>query len=161
MINLYLILTNQLFTQPVVLIFTISFLFYHFTQLRIILEILIIFRWALIFYLELMNFKNIHIFFYGRFTPEWIFNSKNHNWFGWQFGYNMKDVILKKSELQIEYNWTDQRIYMHKYDINDFYNHQHPLGFWAGPHAQELLFNYTKNFGNEFSNFIFQKQKEG
>ena len=53
-------------------------------------------------------------FFMDEFTPEWIFNSKNHIWFGWQFGYNMKDVILKKSELQIEYNWTDQRIYMHK-----------------------------------------------
>ena len=31
---------------------------------------------------------------------------------------------------------------MHKYDINDFYNHQQPLGFWAGPHAQEFLVNY-------------------
>ena len=50
---------------------------------------------------------------------------------------------------------------MHKYDINDFYNHQHPLGFWAGPHAQELLFYYIANLETEFSNFIFQKQKEG
>ena len=60
-------------------------------------------------------------FFMDEFTPEWIFKSKNHNWFGWQFGYNIKDLILKNSELQIEYNWTDQRIYMHKYDINDFW----------------------------------------
>ena len=73
----------------------------------------------------------------------------------------MKDLILKKSELQIEYNWTDQRIYMHKYDINDFYNHQHPLGFWAGPHAEELLFNYIKNFGDRFLKFHFSKTKRG
>ena len=82
------------------------------------------------------------------FTPECLFKSKNHNWFGWQFGYAIKDLGLKNSELQIEYNWTDQRIYMHKYDINDFYNHQHPLGFWAGPHAEELLF-YYQNYSNE------------
>ena len=100
-------------------------------------------------------------FFMDEFTPEWIFKSKNHNWFGWQFGYSMKGLIWKKSELQIEYNWTDQRIYMHKYDINDFYNHQHPLGFWAGPHAEELLFNYVVNFGDRFLKFHFSKTKRG
>tara|TARA_B100000900_G_scaffold414458_1_gene441152 strand:+ start:102 stop:1466 length:1365 start_codon:yes stop_codon:yes gene_type:complete len=100
-------------------------------------------------------------FFMDEFTPEWIFKSKNHNWFGWQFGYNMKDVIIKNSELQIEYNWTDQRIYMHKYDINDFYNHQYPLGFWAGPHAEELLFFYVTNFGNNVFKFHFSKTKRG
>ena len=100
-------------------------------------------------------------FFMDEFTPEWIFKSKNHNWFGWQFGYNMKDVILKKSELQIEYNWTDQRIYMHKYDINDFYNHQHPLGFWAGPHSEELLFYYVTNFEDRVLKFHFSKIKRG
>ena len=100
-------------------------------------------------------------FFMDEFTPEWIFKSKNHNWFGWQFGYSMKDLIRKKSELQIEYNWTDQRIYMHKYEINDFYNHQHPLGFWAGPHAEELLFNYVVNFGDRFLKFHFSKTKRG
>ena len=68
---------------------------------------------------------------------------------------------MKKSELQIEYNWTDQRIYMHKYDINDFYNHQHPLGFWAGPHAEELLFNYVINFGDRVLKFHFSKTKRG
>ena len=100
-------------------------------------------------------------FFMDEFTPEWIFKSKNHNWFGWQFGYSMKGLIWKKSELQIEYNWTDQRIYMHKYEINDFYNHQHPLGFWAGPHAEELFFNYVVNFGDRFLKFHFSKTKRG
>ena len=100
-------------------------------------------------------------FFMDEFTPEWIFKSKNHNWFGWQFGYSMKDLIWKKSELQIEYNWTDQRIYMHKYEINDFYNHQHPLGFWAGPHAEELLFNYITYFKKRVLKFHFSKTKRG
>ena len=100
-------------------------------------------------------------FFMDEFTPEWVFKSKNHNWFGWQYGYIAKDLIFKNSELQIEYNWTDQRIYMHKYDINDFYNHSHPLGFWAGPHAQEILFNYSTNFGDRVLKFHFSKTQRG
>ena len=112
--------------------------------------------------LKINELKKMYVsFFMDEFTPEWIFKSKNHNWFGWQFGYSMKDLIWKKSELQIEYNWTDQRIYMHKYEINDFYNHQHPLGFWAGPHAEELLFNYEINFGDRFLKFHFSKTKRG
>lgn len=100
-------------------------------------------------------------FFMDEFTPEWVFKSKNHNWFGWQYGYIAKDIIFKNSEMQIEYNWTDQRIYMHKYDINDFYNHSHPLGFWAGPHAQEILFNYSTNFGDRVLKFHFSKTQRG
>ena len=46
-------------------------------------------------------------------------------------------VLWLLEELQLEYNFTDQRIYMHKYPINDFYSNEKPLGFWAGPHAQE------------------------
>ena len=105
--------------------------------------------------------KSYISFFMDEFTPEWIFKSKNHNWFGWQFGYNLRNIIFKNSELQIEYNWTDQRIYMHKYDINDFYSHSHPLGFWAGPHAQEFLCNYSTYSGNSLLKFHFSKTKRG
>lgn len=105
--------------------------------------------------------KSYVSFFMDEFTPEWIFKSKNHNWFGWQFGYNIKDLILKNAELQIEYNWTDQRIYMHKYDINNFYSHSHPLGFWAGPHAKEFLCNYSTYFGDSLLKFHFSKTKRG
>ncbi|MEL1236333.1 MAG: hypothetical protein VXA61_06620, partial [Candidatus Neomarinimicrobiota bacterium] len=76
-------------------------------------------------------------------TPEWIFDSKNHNWFAYQLGYGIDDLIFQNSSFIIEYNWTDQRIYKHKYKINDFYSHGEPLGFWAGPHSEELLANYS------------------
>ena len=89
-------------------------------------------------------------FFMDEITPEWLLKSKNHNWFGLQIGYYIKDLILRNSKLQLEYNWTDQRIYRHKYDINDFYNHQQPLGFWAGPHAEEFLVDYNKYFKSFF-----------
>ena len=108
------------------------------------------------------KFQKLYLaFFMDEFTPEWIFKSKNHNWFGWQFGYSLENLILQNSELELEYNWTDQRIYMHKYSINDFYNHGYPLGFWAGPHAQEFLLNYYINFGDKTFKIHFSNSKRG
>lgn len=78
-------------------------------------------------------------FFMDELTPEWLFNSKNHNWFAWQLGFNSKIFLNKLITWGFEYNWTDQRIYKHKFNVNDFYSHNEPLGFWAGPHSQELI----------------------
>jgi len=27
--------------------------------------------------------------------------------------------------------------------VNDYYSHNYPLGFWAGPHAEEIYFSYN------------------
>ena len=111
---------------------------------------------------KINDFQGSYIaFFMDEFTPEWLLKSKNHNWFGLQLGYYLKNLIFKNSKLQIEYNWTDQRIYMHKYDINDFYNHQQPLGFWAGPHAEEFLVNYQNYFKKKFLKLHFSHTKRG
>ena len=95
----------------------------------------------------LYNFKDKQKFYIGFFmdelTPEWIFNSKNHNWFAYQIGYGLDHLIFQNSSFILEYNWTDQRIYKHKYKINDFYSHGEPLGFWAGPHSEELSACYS------------------
>ena len=108
------------------------------------------------------DFQGSYIaFFMDEFTPEWLLRSKNHNWFGLQLGYYFKNLISKNSKFQIEYNWTDQRIYMHKYDINDFYNHQQPLGFWAGPHAEEFLINFENYFKKFFLKLHFSHTKRG
>jgi len=99
-------------------------------------------------------------FFMDELTPEWIFNSKNHNWFAWQIGYNKNDLIIEKSNMVIEYNWTDQRIYKHKYTINDYYSHDQPLGFWAGPHAEEILIYFSiplENISIEFDNSYIKR----
>mgnify|MGYP001459388998 CR=1 FL=1 len=92
----------------------------------------------------LENDKKIYFaFFMDELTPEWIFKKKNHNWFAWQFGYEKMNFIIKNSYLLLEYNWTDQRIYKHKYNINDYYSHGLPLGFWAGPHSEEVFTHYS------------------
>ena len=88
--------------------------------------------------------KTIYLSFLWTNSPEWIFSSKNHNWFAWQLGYNSKTLLNKLIGWGFEYNWTDQRIYKHKFKVNDFYSHNQPLGFWAGPHAQELILYANK-----------------
>ena len=94
------------------------------------------------------NFEIYFGFFMDELTPEWIFKKKNHNWFAWQFGFSKKDFLLKGTSFIFEYIWTDQRIYKHKYPFNDFYSYETPLGFWAGPHAEEFLIDYNLAFKN-------------
>ena len=81
-------------------------------------------------------------------TPEWTFNKSNHNWFGWQIGFAWTELFMKSDKLVSEFTWTDHRIYRHRFSINDYYSHGYPLGFWAGPHAQELFVQYEKSIRN-------------
>tara|TARA_B100000686_G_C16806232_1_gene990864 strand:+ start:10085 stop:11461 length:1377 start_codon:yes stop_codon:yes gene_type:complete len=87
-------------------------------------------------------------FYMDELTPEWLLKKINHNWFAWQFGFSWKNLLSGSDQLTFEYNWTDHRIYKHKFPINDYYSHGQPLGYWAGPHAEELLINYQYIFNN-------------
>ena len=100
-------------------------------------------------------------FFMDELTPEWLLKRKNHNWFAWQLGFNSDRFVNKNINWGVEYNWTDQRIYKHKFIINDFYSHDQPLGFWAGPHAQELLFFIKTKFNESVISMYFSSVKRG
>ena len=50
---------------------------------------------------------------------------------------------------------------MHKYSVNDFYSHGQPLGFWAGPHAQEFLLNYYIDHGDNIIKIHLSSTKRG
>ena len=94
-------------------------------------------------------------------TPEWTFNKSNHNWFGWQFGFAWTELFMKSDKLEAEFTWTDHRIYRHRFSINDYYSHGYPLGFWAGPHAQELFIKYEKSFHNYGLTFTYSDVTRG
>lgn len=83
--------------------------------------------------------------FVDEWRPEWTFNEKNRNWFGYQIGGISHDLIKTNDQFQIEYTWTDHRIYRHRFPINDAYSFGYSLGFWAGPHAEELFLSYKFN----------------
>ena len=112
-------------------------------------------------YLLNQNNKLYFSFFMDELTPEWIFSSKNHNWFAWQFGFNANNIFFNSETIYIEYNWTDQRIYKHKFSVNNYYSHEQPLGYWAGPHAQEFLINYKLIIKNNTIFFEYHDVKRG
>ncbi len=81
--------------------------------------------------------------FVDEWRPEWTFNEKNRNWFGYQFGMIRSSVFKEKDEFKAEYTWTDHRVYRHRFPINESYSYNYSLGFWAGPHAEESYFSYN------------------
>ena len=71
------------------------------------------------------------------------------------------NTFFNQDSFRIEYTWTDHRIYRHRYEINDFYSHDYPIGFWAGPHAQELFSNYSFQILDLLFDITFSKAKRG
>lgn len=101
------------------------------------------------------------VFLMDEWSPPYTFDQDNRNWFGWQTGFEWKDLILQKSRLRMEYTWTDHRIYRHRFSVNDFYSWGYPVGFWAGPHAQELYADYSFSLGGNNFEIIFSNAKRG
>jgi hypothetical protein len=81
--------------------------------------------------------------FIDELKPSQILKRDNNNWLAFQFGINIKNLIKNYDKLLIEFTWTDHRVYNHKFELNNFYSYGFPLGFWAGPHATFLQFNYN------------------
>ena len=100
-------------------------------------------------------------FLIDEWSPPYTFTKQNHNWFGYQIGVQLKNLYSKKDQLLIEYLWTDHRIYHHRFSSNDAYSWGYPLGFWAGPHAKELILNYKFTFYNREFNILASNAKRG
>ena len=101
------------------------------------------------------------ILFIDEWRPEWTFKEKNRNWFGWQIGFTRAELFIKSDKLNIEYTWTDHRIYRHKFSINDYYSHGYPLGFWAGPHSEDLFMEYQTFIFDSGITFKYSNTKRG
>ncbi len=107
------------------------------------------------------SFKIYFSLYIDEWTPEWTFNKINHNWFAWHAGFNWSNIINKSDKLNLEYTWTDHRIYRHRFPINDYYSHGYPLGFWAGPHSEDLYMEYHISFLNSGITLIYSDTKRG
>ena len=81
--------------------------------------------------------------FVDEWRPEWTFDEKNRNWFGYQLGMNGNNVLKEKDKFRAEYTWTDHRVYRHRFPINDSYSYNYSLGFWVGPNAEESYLSYS------------------
>jgi len=101
------------------------------------------------------------VFLMDEWSPPYTFDKDNRNWFGWQTGFEWRDVLILASRLRMEYTWTDHRIYRHRFPVNDFYSWGYPVGFWAGPHAQELYADYIFSLGDNHFKIMFSDAKRG
>ena len=101
------------------------------------------------------------VFIMDEWSPPYTFDKDNRNWFGWQTGFEWKNAILSKSRLRMEYTWTDHRTYRHRFPVNDFYSWGYPVGFWAGPHAQELYADYSFSAGDNHFKVMLSNAKRG
>ena len=112
-------------------------------------------------YFHQNNFQIYGAFLMDEWSPSYTFEKDNHNWFGWQTGINWKDIYLQQDRLRLEYTWTDHRIYRHRFPVNDFYSWGYPVGYWAGPHTQELYADYSFSLGDNHFKIIFSNAKRG
>ena len=115
---------------------------------------------------DLEYFHNANLRFYGsllidEWAPTYTFEKDNNNWFGWQTGIELKNVVLSESKMHIEYTWTDHRIYRHRFPVNDYYSWGYPVGFWAGPHAEEIYISYSFNISDNYIRMRFSDAKRG
>ena len=83
--------------------------------------------------------------FMDEWAPEKTFSKDNRNWFAYQSGLTCVQLLNDSDKLRLEFTWTDSRIYHHRFQVNDYYSHEYPLGFWGGPHAEEFYFSYNIN----------------
>ena len=99
-------------------------------------------QWNLITILKpTENIKLYNVFLVDEFRPGLAFKKNNRNWFAWQIGIINRNLFLE-DEIKLEFSWADHRVYRHRFPYNEFYSNDYPIGFWAGPHSQEFLFNY-------------------
>ena len=99
--------------------------------------------------------------FIDEWRPEWTFDKVNRNWFGYQIGFYSNNLLKKKDEFRVEYTWTDHRVYRHRFQINDSYSLGYTMGFWAGPHAEELYLKYEIPLRNFIIKSYVSSMKRG
>tara|TARA_B100000674_G_scaffold496194_1_gene525705 strand:+ start:52 stop:1485 length:1434 start_codon:yes stop_codon:yes gene_type:complete len=112
---------------------------------------------------KITKYKNLYgSLLIDEWMPSKTFSKSNErNWFAYQLGLNFSKIFSNNDTFIAEYNWTDHRVYKHRYEINDFYNHNYPIGFWGGPHSQEFYVNYFFTKYNITYNFEFSSSKRG
>ena len=112
-------------------------------------------------YLYQSNLRIYGAFLMDEWSPPYTFEEDNHNWFGWQAGIDWKEIYFQRDRLRLEYTWTDHRIYHHRFEVNDYYSWGYPVGFWAGPHADELYADYSFSLEDNHIEIMFSNARRG
>lgn len=112
-------------------------------------------------FLPTKNIRMYGVLLVDEWSPPYTFDKDNRNWLGWQAGFEKQDLLLPESSLRLEYTWTDHRIYRHRFQVNNFYSYGYPVGFWAGPHAEELYIDYSFTIWDNDFVIMFSDARRG
>ena len=112
--------------------------------------------------LELQNNSLYTSLVIDEWTPPDTFKKEHKNWFIYQFGIDIEtNLFNEKGQFIFEYLHSDNRVYRHKFAINDFYSYSYPLGFWAGPHSSQLFFFFEQRIGKYDLTIEYSDSKRG
>jgi len=119
-------------------------------------------QWVLDIDWKVTNKVNLYSsFLMDEWTPSMTFDKPNRNWFAYQVGTKANNLFINNDRFILEHSWSDHRVYRHQNEINDYYSHGYPLGFWAGPHAQEIFIKYMFSKFNLDISISYSHSKRG
>ena len=112
--------------------------------------------------LELQNNSLYTSLVVDEWTPPDTFKKGHKNWFIYQFGVDIETNIFNNNgQFVLEYIYSDNRVYRHKFPINDYYSYSYPLGFWAGPHSTQLFLFLEQGIGEYDLKIEYSDSKRG
>ena len=114
--------------------------------------------------IQFLPYNNISLYgvlFVDDWTPPNTFQTRNNNKFGYQIGIDWNNIYLNEDRFRLEYTWADHRIYHHEVEINDYYSWDYPVGFWAGPHSEEIYMDYSFTIGENRIQLLLSNAKRG
>tara|TARA_Y100000588_G_scaffold103257_1_gene112495 strand:- start:484 stop:1281 length:798 start_codon:yes stop_codon:yes gene_type:complete len=94
-------------------------------------------------------------------SPPYTFDKNNKNWIVYQIGEKIESILFENDILRSEYIWSDHRVYRHRFNINDYYSYDYPMGFWGGPHSENFFIDYSFDLGDYNLTVLYSDAKRG
>lgn len=97
--------------------------------------------------LDLNLIRNVNVYgsiFIDDLSLDKIFIAQEHpNYFGYAFGFQTYDVLLKNLEFNAEYTRINPWVYTHMYPATTFTNNGYVMGHWMGQNSDNIYLNLS------------------
>jgi hypothetical protein len=97
--------------------------------------------------LDLNLIRNVNVYgslFIDDLSLDKILSAQEHpNYFGYAFGFQTYDVLLKNVEFNAEYTRINPWVYTHRYPATTFTNNGYVMGSWMGQNSDNIYLNLS------------------
>ena len=97
--------------------------------------------------LDLNLIRNVNVYgslFIDDLSLDKILSAQEHpNYFGYTFGFQTYDVLLKNVEFNAEYTRINPWVYTHRYPATTFTNNGYVMGSWMGQNSDNIYLNLS------------------